>query len=188
MGRSGSRKPKVRGLMLGRFQPFHNGHLALAQQILAECDELIIGIGSAQFNFIEKDPFTAGERMAMIHNSLAHAGTDLNRCYIVPFPNDENNARWLAHIRSLMPPFHVVYSGNEFVQLLVSEQGSEIEVRQPRFVRMEEYNGTNIRQLMANGKPWKTLVPEAVAEIIEQVRGVERIQMIRRSDSVPHKW
>ena len=27
-----------RGLMLGRFQPFHKGHLALTKQILSECD------------------------------------------------------------------------------------------------------------------------------------------------------
>jgi nicotinamide-nucleotide adenylyltransferase len=59
--------------MVGRFQPFHIGHLALARQILGECDELVIAIGSAQFNFIEKDPFTAGERVVMIHGALAGA-------------------------------------------------------------------------------------------------------------------
>jgi nicotinamide-nucleotide adenylyltransferase len=59
-----------RGLMLGRFQPFHKGHLALTKQILSECDELVIIIGSAQFNFIDKDPFSAGERVLMIHKAL----------------------------------------------------------------------------------------------------------------------
>ena len=60
----------IRGLMVGRFQPFHNGHLYLSNQILQECDELIIAIGSAQFNYIYKDPFTAGERVLMIHAAL----------------------------------------------------------------------------------------------------------------------
>ena len=174
--------------MIGRFQPFHNGHLALAKQILKECEEIIIVIGSAQFNFIEKDPFTAGERMSMIHNALAQAGIDLHHCFIVPVPNDENNARWLAYIKSMVPPFQVVYSGNEFVRHLVQEQDSTIEVKEPKFVKLKEYNGTNIRQLITDGKPWKQLVPGAIAEFIEQVNGVERIQMLKRSDSAPHKW
>ena len=60
----------MRGLMMGRFQPFHLGHLELVKQILDECDEVIIAVTSSQFNYLEKDPFTAGERIEMIHNSL----------------------------------------------------------------------------------------------------------------------
>jgi len=60
----------MRGLMMGRFQPFHLGHLDLVRQILKECDEVVIAITSSQFNYLEKDPFTAGERIEMIHNSL----------------------------------------------------------------------------------------------------------------------
>jgi nicotinamide-nucleotide adenylyltransferase len=53
----------MRGLMMGRFQPFHFGHLDLVRQILKECDEVIIAITSSQFNYLDKDPFTAGERI-----------------------------------------------------------------------------------------------------------------------------
>ena len=113
-------KKTRRGLMLGRFQPFHRGHLALARQILQECDELVIAIGSAQFNFIEKDPFTAGERVLMIHRGLAADGLDLSRCYIIPVPNDDNNARWLAGLRSMLPEFDVLYTGNNYVKHLVA--------------------------------------------------------------------
>ena len=44
----------MRGLIIGRFQRFHKGHLELVKGILKECDELIIAMASAQFNFIEK--------------------------------------------------------------------------------------------------------------------------------------
>ena len=47
---------------MGRFQPFHLGHLELVKQILDQCDEVIIAITSAQFNYLER-PFTAGERI-----------------------------------------------------------------------------------------------------------------------------
>ena len=177
-----------RGLMLGRFQPFHRGHLALTKQILSECDELLMIIGSAQFNFIDKDPFSAGERMLMIHEALKEAGVDLSRCYIIPVANDENNARWLAYIRSMVPPFDVLYSGNDFVKYLARSQDSSIVIEDPMFAEINEYNGTNIRRLMQEGKPWEHLVPPAVAKVIQQVGGIVRINMLARSDSNPQRW
>jgi nicotinamide-nucleotide adenylyltransferase len=177
-----------RGLMLGRFQPFHKGHLALTKQILSECDELLIIIGSAQFNFIDKDPFSAGERVLMIHEALKEAGVDLSRCYIIPVANDENNARWLAYIRSMVPPFDVLYSGNDFVKYLARSQDSSIVIEDPKFAEINEYNGTNIRRLMQEGKPWEHLVPPAVAKVIQQVGGIVRINMLARSDSNPQRW
>lgn len=177
-----------RGLMLGRFQPFHKGHLALTKQILSECDELLIIIGSAQFNFIDKDPFSAGERVLMIHEALKEAGVELSRCYIIPVANDENNARWLAYIRSMVPPFDVLYSGNDFVKYLARSQDSSIVIEDPMFAEINEYNGTNIRRLMQEGKPWEHLVPPAVAKVIQQVGGIVRINMLARSDSNPQRW
>jgi len=177
----------TRGLMTGRFQPFHNGHLALAKQILAECDELVIVIGSAQFNFIDKDPFTAGERALMIHEALKEAKIDLSRCYIIPIINDENNARWIAYLRSMAPPFDALYSGNEFVKHLVHSQDS-ITVKIPKFAKKDKYNGTSIRRLMLEGKHWKQHVPPAVAGVIEQVNGIERVKVLAGSDSNPQRW
>jgi nicotinamide-nucleotide adenylyltransferase len=177
-----------RGLMLGRFQPFHKGHLALTKQILSECDELVIIIGSAQFNFIDKDPFSAGERVLMIHDALKEAGIDLSRCYIIPVTNDENNARWLAYLRSMVPPFDVLYSGNDFVKYLARSQDSDIAIEEPVFAEVNEYNGTNIRHLMQDGKPWEHLVPPAVAKVIQQIGGIVRINMLAHSDSNPQRW
>ncbi len=177
-----------RGLMTGRFQPFHSGHLALAKQILEECDELIIVIGSAQFNFIDKDPFTAGERALMIHEALKEAKVNLSKCYIIPVANDENNARWIAYLRSIAPPFDVLYSGNDFVKHLALSQDRNITVKSPRFAKEEEYNGTNIRRLMLAGGQWKRLVPPAVAKVLEQVNGIKRMRVLAGSNSNPQRW
>lgn len=177
-----------RGLMTGRFQPFHNGHLALARQILDECDELVIVIGSAQFNYIDKDPFTAGERVMMIHEALKEAGADLARCYMIPVVNDENNARWIAYLRSMAPQFDVLYSGNDFVKHLALSQDRSIAVKSPKFAKKEEYNATNIRRLMLAGSQWKQLVPPAVAKLIEQIGGIERMKVLATSDSNPQRW
>ena len=175
----------IRGLMVGRFQPFHNGHLYLSNQILQECDELIIAIGSAQFNYIYKDPFTAGERVLMIHAALLESKIDLTRCYVIPIVNDENNARWLAHLRSMVPSFNILYSGNDFVTNLVSQ---EIKIKKPLFSKKNVYNGTNIRKQMARMQNWKNLVPNAVFRVIEEIGGVKRIEILAGSDSYPQQW
>jgi len=178
----------TRGLMTGRFQPFHNGHLALAKQILQECDELVIVIGSAQFNFIDKDPFTAGERVEMIHAALKEAKADLSKCYIIPVANDENNARWVAYLKSMAPSFHVVYSGNDYVRYLVLSQDRSISVKHPKFSKKEVYNGTNIRRLMLSGSEWERLIPPAVAKVIERANGIERMRVLTGSDTNPQRW
>ncbi|MEW6603356.1 MAG: nicotinamide-nucleotide adenylyltransferase [Thermoproteota archaeon] len=177
----------TRGLMTGRFQPFHNGHLALARQILSECDELIIVIGSAQFNYIYKDPFTAGERMLMIHEALKEAKANLPKCYVMPLANDENNARWLAYLRSMVPPFDVIYTGNDFVKHLALSQ-DKVAVKSPKFSKKDEYNGTNIRRLMLSGNRWRQLVPPAVARVIDQISGIERVRVLSSSDTNPQRW
>jgi nicotinamide-nucleotide adenylyltransferase len=171
--------------MVGRFQPFHNGHLYLSNQILQECDELIIAIGSAQFNYIYKDPFTAGERVLMIHAALLESKIDLTRCYVIPIVNDENNARWLAHLRSMVPSFNILYSGNDFVTNLVSQ---EIKIKKPLFSKKNVYNGTNIRKQMARMQNWKKLVPNAVFRVIEEIGGVTRLKTLLKSDSYPQQW
>ncbi|MGB6591034.1 MAG: adenylyltransferase/cytidyltransferase family protein, partial [Candidatus Nitrosopolaris sp.] len=70
-----------RGLLVGRFQPFHKGHLLLVRQVFQDCEEVILAIGSAQFNYTYTDPFTAGERIMMIHAALVESEIDLKKCY-----------------------------------------------------------------------------------------------------------
>ncbi len=60
----------MRGLLIGRFQPFHKGHLYVIGKIAEEVDEIIIGIGSAQKSHCLDNPFTAGERLMMIKKAL----------------------------------------------------------------------------------------------------------------------
>ena len=57
---------KVRGILIGRMQPVHKGHMQVINKILEEVDEIIIGIGSAQLSYELKNPFTAGERVIML--------------------------------------------------------------------------------------------------------------------------
>ena len=166
-----------RALFLGRFQPYHNGHDKVIRSIAAEVRELIIAVGSAQYSHTAKDPFTAGERITMITRAL----TDLDVLrYVLPVEDIEQNALYVAHIRRLTPRFDVVYSNNSLVIQLFREAG--IDVKQLPLVDREELWGTKIRSLMLDGGDWQQLVPTAVADVIDEIDGIERMKIIDQSD------
>ena len=94
--------------MIGRFQPFHLGHLGLVRQILNENGEIIIVIGSSQANYTPKNPFTAGERVWMIRDTLIESKIDMSKVFMVNANDDENNSRWFSNIKSVSPPFKIL--------------------------------------------------------------------------------
>ncbi len=175
---------KMRGLLIGRFQPFHNGHLEMIKTILGEVDDLIIGIGSAQISHTIENPFTAGERMSMISDSLRSESL-IGRCYyIIPISDVWNNALWVTHLKSLTPDFQVAYTGNPLAQRLFREGGVEVKVP-PLFYRAK-YSGTEIRRRMLSGEDWESLVPPATLAVIKKIKGIERLKDITRSDKITY--
>lgn len=165
---------KVRGILIGRMQPVHNGHMQVINKILEEVDEIIIGIGSAQISHELKDPFTAGERIVMITQALAEADVDPSRYYIIPMQDINFNAIWASHVKMLTPPFSIVYSGNSLVKQLFSEEG--YEVRQPPLYDRLHLSGTQVRKRILEDSNWQELVPKATADVIEEIKGIERIK------------
>ena len=176
----------MRGLMMGRFQPFHLGHLELAKQILKECDEVIVAITSAQFNYLEKDPFTSGERIEMIHNSLKESDIDLSRCFIVAIENQFNIATWASYLKTALPHFDKVYSGNDYVKMLLAD--SAIDVVSPKFLDRTQYNATRIRSMILSGDNWQSLVPTAVAKFLDKINAKNRLDIISKSDTTPTEY
>ncbi len=172
--------------MMGRFQPFHLGHLDLVKQILSECDEVFIAITSSQFNYLEKDPFTASERIEMIYQALKEDGVDLSRCFIIPIENQFNIATWTSYLKSTLPQFDKVYSGNEYVSMLLADTG--IQVIKPKFLERERYNATRIRNLMIEDQNWQSFVPPIVANVIKKINGINRLKIISKSDTKPTEY
>lgn len=168
----------MRGLYIGRFQPYHLGHQAVIHKIAEEVDEIVIVIGSAQESHTLENPFTAGERMEMIYTALG----DLRaRCYVIPLQDVKRNAVWVAHLKSMVPTFDVVYSNNPLVVELFSEAGIEVR-RSPMFSR-NMFSGTVIRRLMLESRDWMSLVPATVASVVEKIGGAERLANISGDDA-----
>jgi nicotinamide-nucleotide adenylyltransferase len=171
----------MRGLLIGRFQPFHRGHIYVIKEIQKAVDEIIICIGSAQKSHSLENPFTAGERIMMIKKSLYENGIKKNY-YIIPIPDINNNSLWTSHVKSLTPPFLKVYSANALVKRLFKEQG--IEVDTPPMYNRKEFSGTEIRRRMLKGKPWEKFVPKAVVDVIGEVDGIRRLRNLAKSDKI----
>ncbi len=170
-----------RALIIGRFQPIHLGHMQVIREISKRHESIIIGIGSAQESHTIRNPFTAGERHWMISKALEEEG--IRNYYLIPLMDVERNSIWVAHVKSLVPPFRVVYTNNPLVKRLFEEEG--YEVRPPGLYKREIYSGKEIRRRMLEGEPWEHLVPKVVAEIIKEIGGVERIRTIAKTDYVP---
>lgn len=166
-----------RGLYLGRFQPYHLGHHEVLKKIGKEVDEIIIGIGSAQRSHEIDNPFTAGERVLMVSRALQELGV---KYFVIPMEDIQRNSLWVSHVKSMTPPFEVVYSNNPLVIELFLEAG--VEVKQSPLFKRNAYSGTEIRKRMLKGEKWEHFVPKVVAEIIEEIRGVERLRNVARSD------
>jgi len=167
-----------RGFYVGRFQPYHNGHQAVLTELSRTCDEIIIGVGSAQLSHTLENPFTAGERVLMITRAL----TTLDCPYFVfPIEDVQRNALWAAHVMSLTPPFDTCYSSNPLVVRLFRE--ANVAVQSPAMYERDLHSGTEIRRRMLAGEKWESLVPPAVVSVINEIDGVERLRQIARDDS-----
>lgn len=170
----------IRGLFVGRFQPFHLGHLHVVKKLLKEVDELIIAIGSAQYSHTFKNPFNAGERIWMVRSALNDDEVDPKRYYIIPVPDVNDNRVWVAHVASYTPPFQIVFSNNSLVKVLFEEAGYIVKPS-PMYKR-ELYCATEIRKKIAAGEKWEHLVPDSVAKIIMEIGGEKRLREIVKNE------
>ena len=80
----------MKALLIGRFQPFHKGHLQAIKKILKEANEVVIVIGSSQFKNTVENPFSAEERLEMIRQALKEEMISRYQVFKVPDINNDD--------------------------------------------------------------------------------------------------
>jgi nicotinamide-nucleotide adenylyltransferase len=166
----------VRGLLVGRFQPFHAGHVAVVRHLTSQRpgEPLILGIGSAEESYTFDNPFTASERFEMIARALA--AEKVVGWLAMPIPDIHRHALWAAHVAELVPPFDRVYTNNPLTRTLFERAGYGVEGT-PMFDR-ERFEGTSIRRMLRDGAPgWQERVPAAVAAYLEELHASDRLRL-----------
>ena len=172
-----------RGLFIGRFQPFHLGHKASIDFALSQVDNLVIVVGSSQKSYEARNPFTSGERILMIKESLnADMDLDQKRLLIIPIPDINIHSLWTAQISNSVPKFESVFTNDEFTSMLFRENG--VKVIKPPLHRRHEFSGTTIRKRILDNLEWLNLVSPQTAVVIEDIAGVQRIKKLSLLD--PH--
>jgi nicotinamide-nucleotide adenylyltransferase len=171
-----------RGAFVGRFQPFHLGHLVVIKNLLKEVDELVVVIGSSQHSHSIDNPFTAGERLVMICSALKEAGISHESCWLVPVPDVHVHMIWVSQVIGYTPKFDIVYSNEALTSRLFKEAG--FDVKPIPFVERGIYSATEIRKRMLAGKNWEELVPKSVAEFIKQIDGIQRLRDLNKTDRI----
>lgn len=156
-------KVKSEAFFIGRFQPFHLGHLDVIKQILRRHKKVIIGIGSAQYKNMPENPYSAALRKRMIKESLREAQIPRRKFTIVKIPDIHDDTKWVTHVEKLIPRFDMVYSGTPRVQKLFRKDGKH-KVMKPKF--NIKISGTEVRRRMKTEKKWEKLVPKAVRKLL----------------------
>ena len=105
------------GLVVGRFQLLHNGHIDLVREALKHCERVILFVGSSQEDHTKKNPFTYMERVANIRRVFK-----TKNLIIRPLPDAGlgNTRAWGDYILSQVPKTlgkpDAYFSGSELVR------------------------------------------------------------------------
>lgn len=162
-------------LYIGRFQPFHNGHFNLIKSFHKNYDEIIIGVGSSQYSFDKKNPFSFEERKLMIKKTL-----EKNKIYkfkIFEIPDIHNYPKWVKHVESIVPNFDEVISNNPITIDLFKKKG--YNVINSGLYNREKLSGDKIRKnILSSNDDWIKSVPYTVYKIILEIDGINRIKKL----------
>jgi nicotinamide-nucleotide adenylyltransferase len=169
----------TRGMIHGRFQPFHNGHLEYLRGAAARSAEVFVGVtnpdparvkeeASDPFRHLpESNPFTYVERLLMIE---AVAEDEDIRAHVIPFPVNEPEL-WPAYVPRGVTQYLRLFSewgGTKLERM--RDAGYDVVILDEGFDK--EISGADVRAAMRAGGEWETLVPPGVARVI---RSLERV-------------
>lgn len=175
-------KPHRYGVVLGRFQPLHIGHMEYLEAARSHCDRLIVGITNPDIRVLahhdadpnrsklKSNPFSYFLRFEMIDQSLRDAGWLADEYAIVPADITD-----LSHLGVHLPDprqatvFITVYDQwGEEKERRLRELHYNVVILWRREMSDRLTSGTDIRKKMREQGAWRHLVPGGVAVQLER--------------------
>lgn len=166
---------------IGRFQPFHLGHLDAIKQIFAKGKTkfLIIGIGSCEKSFEKRNPFTAGERFEMVYNALRENNISTEKFTIAQIRDMKNYTAWIYYIKHILPRFGNIYSGSKTIQELFSID-EKLKIHELK--KNVNISATEIREKIKKGEKINGLLPKSTMDVLSRFDCKKRLINIENSN------
>jgi len=162
----------MNGLLIGRFQPFHLGHLEALQFALSKVDKLWVGLGSSNKPVQKNNPFSAEERKQMILSSIDDTMKEKISIYFIP--DLDNHVKWIEKIDTIVPKFDIIFSNDELTKHLYSKRS--VQVIAIPFLNRNVLSGTNIRDLIISDQKWDNLVPQGTRNFLKNTSAKEHLK------------
>ena len=178
-----------KGIVLGRFQPFHNGHAYLLEHALSKFEQVTIAIGSAQEEWTADNPFSVQERTDMIL-SWATANEFQGNITIVGIDDINDPPNWVQHAAEHHGEGTLVTS-DEATKNLYEESG--FSVHWVDLHEREQFEGWRIRQtcmmlstVYDDEAARMVLAPSVPESIIEWLIANDGLYRFSQINSTPH--
>lgn len=174
---SKERRSGTYGLVIGRFQPFHNAHLHMIRYALQRCEDVIVLVGSHKAARTIRNPFTFSEREEMIVSSLTEEERD--HVFVRPVRDHlYNDNLWIAEVQRTVDEItqgdspklfgHDKDSSSYYLKLFPQWKFSEVG-------KFEECDSaSSVRQSLFESDPdyigvaWTRNVPAGTRSVIDQ--------------------
>jgi nicotinamide-nucleotide adenylyltransferase/phosphinothricin biosynthesis protein PhpF len=180
------------GVIHGRFQPLHIGHMEYLLAGKARCDLLVVGITNPDpwqvkvetTNVLRSEPAanpcTYYERYLMVEGALLDSGIAHGGFRIVPFPHSFPER--LRHYAPLEAEYF----------LTIYDHWGEAKLQRFQALRLQTHvlwrrtstitSGSAVRQLIAADEAWTHLVPPATVQVIGEFGIAERIRKLMHEE------
>lgn len=176
------------GVIHGRFQILHYGHLEYLLEGKKRCDFLYIGITNPDPSLTKEEetnssrsldisnPLMYFERAIMIRDALLEANIRREEFEIVPFPI--NYPDMIKYYVPLDATFFITIYDNwgDHKQKVLEQMGLKVDVMWIRNMSERFTSGTEVRELIRSGKKWDHLVPPSVASFINNNNLLNRVK------------
>ena len=160
------------GLLIGRFQPSHLGHLDALRFAFTKVENLWLGLGSSNKPLEKNNPFSADERKQMILSSIDDSMKEKTSIYFIP--DLDNHVKWIEVIDGIVPQFQIVFSNDPLTDHLYSKRS--VQVIPIPFLNRDDLSGTNIRNLILSDQKWEHLVPDGTKNFLIQNSAKDRLK------------
>ena len=164
----------MNGLLIGRFQPFHLGHLEALQFALSKVDKLWLGLGSSNKPMEKTNPFSVEERKQMIMSSIDDSIK--NKISIYSIPDLDNHVKWIENIDTIVPDYQIVFSNDPMTEHLYSKR--DVNVMTIPFFKRDQLSATRLRDLIKSDQKWDDLVPEGTKLLLQKFDAKNRLKIL----------